>query len=123
VRDGPVNSTARHGAQRGANRTVTCGGAVATSEQWAAGAAGGRAACGLPGSPLTSCSGANARGVRTPGRGPVSACVYGGADDAARATSRARARLTPFEIHLALFEQEKLPILQLKCYQQSIPKL
>jgi hypothetical protein len=46
-----------------------------------------------------------------------------GADDAAWATSRARARLTPFEFHLALLKQEKLPILQLKCYPQSIPKL
>jgi hypothetical protein len=27
--------------------------------------------------PLTSCTGANARGARTPGRGPASACVYG----------------------------------------------
>jgi hypothetical protein len=63
-------------------------------------------------------------GARSIGRRPASAFGYGrygggrrGADDAARA------RLTPFEFHLNLLEQEKLPILQLKCYPQSIPKL
>jgi hypothetical protein len=62
--------------------------------------------------------------ARSIGRRPASAFGYGrygggrrGADDAARA------RLTPFEFHLNLLEQEKLPILQLKCYPQSIPKL
>jgi hypothetical protein len=69
-------------------------------------------------------------GARSIGRRPALAFGYGrygggrrGADDAARATSRARARLTPFEFHLAVLEQEKLPIFQLKYYPQSIPKL
>jgi hypothetical protein len=51
VRDGPVNSMARHGSRHGANRTATCGGAVANGKQWTADAAGGRAARGLPRKP------------------------------------------------------------------------
>jgi hypothetical protein len=51
--------------------------------QWRAASSGRRALpvgerhVDCPGNPLTSCTEANVRGAQTPGRGPVSACVYG----------------------------------------------
>jgi hypothetical protein len=36
---------------------------------------------------------------------------------------RALASRVPTQINLNLFDHDYLPILQLKCYQQSIPKL
>jgi hypothetical protein len=91
VRDGPVNSTAWHGARHGANRTMTCGGAVTNGERRARPVGERHVDC--PRSPLTSCTGANTRGAQTPVRGPASACVYGDvrqwADVAGRDVARA----------------------------------
>jgi hypothetical protein len=74
-----------------------------------------------PGSPLTSCTGANTRGARTPGRGPALVCVYDDvrrwADVAEHDVARAaRARgPAPKPFGIALFECEFLQTYQLKC--------
>jgi hypothetical protein len=111
--------TPRHGMGRGMAQT----GPRRAAALWPMESSGQRARpvgerhVDCPGSPLTSCKRANTRGARTLGRGPASSCVYGEvrwrpscADDAARAMSRARARLIPIEFQLALFEQSKLSI-------------
>jgi hypothetical protein len=106
---------------------VTCSGTVANGERGSAGAVGGRAPRGLPREPTdvmhrsqraqrTDPQTRAGLGVRVQ-RGTV-ACRCG-ADDAARETSRAQARLTSFEFDLGMFKC----IFQTKVHKEPITKV